>query len=151
MFKHVDLSERIYFKEGMSGNPYITTPTISKITNKLSIMITAPLWQDGKAGTTPVCVVVLTPEEKVLDDVMRSIQVGDGGSAFMVDKEGNTIAHYEEGKAGNENIVNDNKDNSELAGLVQIVQEMMTGVDGYGSYSYGGVIRLWRTRGLCTQ
>ncbi len=56
-----NLSDRDYFKEAMKGNTYVSTPAYSEVTKSVSYAISAPLWQDGIPGTTPVGAVVYVP------------------------------------------------------------------------------------------
>ena len=50
----VDLSDKDYFKEGMKGNTYVSTPAYSQVTDEVSFAVSAPLWDNGIPGTTPV-------------------------------------------------------------------------------------------------
>ena len=86
-----NLSDRIYFKECMKGNTYISTPAYSEVTKAVSYVVAAPLWEGGVPGTTPVGVIAYVPNGEFLNDIMRSIKVGEGGTAFMLDKNGITI------------------------------------------------------------
>ncbi len=74
-----DLSDRDYFKEAMKGNTFVSTPAYSEVTKSVSYAISAPLWQDGIPGTTPVGAVVYVPNGEFLNNIMRSIKVGEGG------------------------------------------------------------------------
>lgn len=74
-----NLSERDYFKEGMKGNTYISTPAYSEVTQNVSYVVAAPLWDGGIPGTKAVGVVVYIPNGEYLNDIMRSIKVGEGG------------------------------------------------------------------------
>ena len=76
MITGVDLSDKDYFKEGMKGNTYVSTPAYSSVTDAVSFAVAAPLWEGGIPGTTPVGVVVYVPNGEFLNDIMRSIQVG---------------------------------------------------------------------------
>lgn len=142
LFEGVDLSDREYFKECMKGNTYVSTPTISKVTGELAVMVAAPLWEGGIPHTTPVGVVVYTPYSDFLDDVMRGLDIGERGTAFMVDSAGNTIAHYEAGTAGKQNIIELAKQDSKLKKLGQIVQDMTTLSDGFNTYREDGVAKV---------
>lgn len=50
LFNGVDCSDREYFKQAMAGNVYISEPSVSKVTGKLTMMISAPMWKDGVIG-----------------------------------------------------------------------------------------------------
>ena len=138
IFTNTDLSDRDYFKEAMQGNTYISTPAYSDVTKAVSYAVSAPLWQDGNAGTTPVGAVVYIPDGEFLNDIMRSIKVGEGGTAFMLDANGITIADLDSSIVGVEDSVHLGDTNSKLKKYSEICKRMIAGEDGTGTYSYGG-------------
>lgn len=140
LFAEIDLSDREYYKQAMQGNTYITTPTISKVTGELTMMVAAPLWENGLPHTKPVGVIVYTPQQDFLNDIAASIQIGGSGKAFIVDKDGNTIAHAESEKAGNENLIEEAKADKSLQDEAEIVAGMIAQEDGYGTYSEDGIV-----------
>ncbi|MDE7331011.1 MAG: methyl-accepting chemotaxis protein [Lachnospiraceae bacterium] len=137
-----DLSDRDYFKEGMKGNTYISTPVYSDITNAVSFAVAAPLWEGGIPHTTPVGVVVYVPNGEYLNDIMRSIQVGEGGTAFMINAQGITIADINSEVVGVEDCINLGNTDPKLKDFSNICKKMVAGQDGVGTYSYGGVTKV---------
>ncbi len=133
-----DLSDRDYFKEGMKGNTYISTPSYSDVTGKVSYVVSAPLWEGGNPGTTPVGVVAYVPDGEFLNNIIRSIKIGKGGTAFMLDKNGITIADVNSELVGVEDSIALGDTNRKLKKYSDICREMITGADGTGTYSYGG-------------
>ncbi|MDE5939663.1 MAG: methyl-accepting chemotaxis protein [Lachnospiraceae bacterium] len=133
-----DLSDREYFKEGMKGNTYISTPAYSNVTGKVSYVAAAPLWEGGIPGTTPVGVIAYVPNGEFLNDIMRSIQVGNGGTAFMLDKDGITIADVSSELVGVEDSVALGDTNPRLKKYSAICKKMIAGQNGTGTYSYNG-------------
>ena len=133
-----DLSDRTYFSEGMKGNTYVSTPAYSNVTNKVSYVVSAPLWEGGVPGTKSVGVVVYLPNGEFLNDIMRSIKVGEGGTAFMLDRNGITIADLDSSLVGVEDSVSLGDTNPKLKKYSKICKEMITGADGTGTYSYNG-------------
>lgn len=133
-----DLSDRTYFSEGMKGNTYVSTPAYSNVTNKVSYVVSAPLWEGGVPGTKSVGVVVYVPNGEFLNDIMRSIKVGEGGTAFMLDRNGITIADLDSSLVGVEDSVSLGDTNPKLKKYSKICKEMITGADGTGTYSYNG-------------
>ena len=51
IFDGKDYSDREYVKQAMQGNVYVSEPLISKITGELSIMVAAPLYENGIHGS----------------------------------------------------------------------------------------------------
>lgn len=137
-----DLSDRDYFKEAMKGNTYVSTPAYSDVTKKVSYAVSAPLWEGGNPGTTPVGAVVYIPDGEYLNDIMRSIKVGEGGTAFMLDANGITIADLDSSIVGVEDSVNLGETNSKLKKYSEICKKMVAGENGTGTYSYGGVTKV---------
>lgn len=137
-----DLSDRDYYKEAMKGNIYVSTPAYSEVTKAVSYVVAAPLWKDGLPGTTPVGAVVYIPNGEFLNDIMRSIKVGEGGTAFMLDNEGITIADLDSSLVGVEDSIALGKNDSKLRDYSEICKKMVAGENGTGTYSYGGVTKV---------
>ncbi|MCM1063717.1 MAG: methyl-accepting chemotaxis protein [Eubacterium sp.] len=137
-----DLSDRPFFAEAMKGNTYISTPAYSDVTKEVSYAVAAPLWEGGIPGTTPVGAVVYVPDGESLNDIMRSIKVGEGGTAFMLDSNGITIADLDSSLVGVEDSIHLGDTNRKLRKYSEICKEMITGADGTGTYSYNGVTKV---------
>lgn len=138
IFTGENFSDREYFKEGMKGNTYVSTPAYSDVTKKVSYVVSAPLWEGGIPGTTPVGVVTYVPDGEFLNDIIRSIQVGKGGTAFMLDKNGITIADIDSSLVGVEDSVALGDTNPRLKKYSAICKKMIAGENGTGTYSYNG-------------
>lgn len=137
-----DLSDRDYFKEAMKGNTYVSTPAYSEVTKSVSYAVSAPLWEGGVPGTTPIGAVVYVPNGEFLNDIMRSIKVGEGGTAFMLDGNGITIADIDSTLVGVEDSVALGDSNPKLKKYSAICKKMVAGEDGTGTYSYNGVTKV---------
>lgn len=135
-------SDRSYIQKALKGEANISDPVISKVTGKLTFLIAAPLWQDGVPNTKIIGAVYFVPTETFLNDIVKSIQVGDTGSAYMLNKEGLTIAHPNAEIVGKENTLNDAKTNPSLKDIAAIEQRMVNGESDFASYSYGGVNKI---------
>jgi len=138
----VNLSDKEYFKEGMKGNTYISTPAFSAVTEEVSFAVSAPLWEGGIPGTTPVGVVVFVPDGEYLNDIMRSIKVGRGGTAFMVNSDGITIADINSEIVGVEDCLAAGDTDPKLRKFSAICRKMVAGENGTGTYTYGGVTKV---------
>lgn len=86
-------ADREYFQASMKGQSFVSDPVISKITGELTIIISAPLWKDGIAGTTVIGVVYFVPKETFLVDIVKSLKISPNGAAQMLNKDGTVIAH----------------------------------------------------------
>ena len=92
IFDGKDYSDREYVQEAMKGNIYVSQPLVSKVTGELSIMVAAPVYEDGIYGSTIAGVVYFVPHETFLNDIVSAIQVGENSRAYMINKTGDTIA-----------------------------------------------------------
>lgn len=135
----VDCSDRDYFLAAMEGEASVSTPVISNQTNELTIIVAAPVWEDGEEGTTVVGVVYFTPDIEFLNDTMRSISVSEHCNAYMIDKDGNTIADKDSSKVCQENIEELATSDSDYDDLAAYHVKMRAGETGNGSYTLDGV------------
>lgn len=135
-----DYSERVYYKTSIQGETAVSEPLVSKITGELSIIISAPIWEGGVPGTKVVGVVYYVPTETFLNDIVGTLQVSKGGSAYILSKDGYTIAHKNMDNVKNqENTQEDAKTDTKLAKLAELENRMTKGETGFGRYEYGGV------------
>ncbi len=143
VFDGNDYSSRAYFKESMKGKAWVSEPLISAVTGELTIIISAPLWKDGIANSEIVGVVYFVPPETFLNDIVANIQISENGAAYMLDAQGNTIAHRNaESVYNQENTIEDAKTDSSLADLAAIESKMISGAAGFGQYTYDGTAKL---------
>ncbi len=137
-----DFSDKPFFQEAMKGNTYISTPAYSDVTRSVNYAVAAPLWENGIPGTKPVGAVVYIPNGESLNDIMRSIKVGKGGTAFMLDANGITIADIDSTLVGVEDSVALGDTNPKLKKYSAICKRMVAGENGTGTYSYGGATKV---------
>lgn len=138
-----DYSDRDYFKKSMQGETSISEPLISKSSGELSIIISAPVWKGGVVDSEVVGVVFIAPQETFLNDIVKNIQISTNGSAYMIDANGNTIAHKNMDLVENKsNTQEDAKTDSSQKRLAELEKKMTQGESGFGLYSYGGVQKL---------
>lgn len=142
IFTGEDLSNKEYYTTCMTGEDYIGTPAYSDIMGSVVMTVAAPLWKDGIPHSTPVGVIVYVPDGEFINNIMRSIQVGSQGTAFMVDGTGITIADIDSTLVGTENLIEEGKTNIKLKKLGEIVEKMANGEDGTGSYTYNGKTKI---------
>ena len=88
-----DVSGSSYFGKVMNGESVIADPANSRDGGGLVMTLAAPLMEDGKLDTHPVGAVVVEVDAQVLSDIVKQIRVSEHGSAYIIDKEANTIAH----------------------------------------------------------
>ncbi len=127
-----DMSDRQYFKNAMNGEATISEPVVSRVTGEISIIIAAPLWENGVYGSKPVGCVYVVPEETFLNDIVGGIKVSDSCSAYMIDANGNTVAHTDaESVKSGQNIEVSAETNPSLSKLAEVHKKMRNGEQGY--------------------
>lgn len=135
-------ADREYYQEAMKGNTWVSEPLISKVTGKITIIISAPLWKNAKPGGTPIGCVYFVPNEEFLNDIMRDLKISKNSSAYIIDAKGNTIANVDSEVIRNgENIEELSKENSDYSALAGIHTKMREGEAGFESYVLHGVRR----------
>ncbi|MFR1832429.1 MAG: methyl-accepting chemotaxis protein [Lachnospiraceae bacterium] len=134
-----DYSDRDYFKAAINGTTYVSEPLVSAVTGEMTIIIAAPVWQNGQSGSKVTGVVYFVPKETFLNDIVSSLTISRGGAAYMLDANGTTIAHRNiENVRNQENTIASAQTDSSLSGLAQIESRMISGASGFGRYRYGG-------------
>lgn len=139
IFNGADYSDRTFFQEAMKGNTYVSAPEIVD-GGRTEIYVAAPLWQGGIPDTTVAGCVYIVPEELYLDNMVSNIKVSESGSAYIIDRDGYTIAHKNHDQVvAHENTAEEAKTDKGLKELAALEARMAAGEFGFGSYSYGGV------------
>ncbi len=133
IFDGNDYSDREYVKQAMQGNVYVSEPLVSKITGELSIMVAAPLYENGSRSSRIVGVVYFVPQETFLNDIVSSIQIGDNCRAYMINKSGDTIADITLDTITTQNIEREAQSDSTLKSRASLHAAMRQGQNGFGS------------------
>ncbi len=138
-----DMSDRQYFQNAMKGEATISEPVVSRVTGEISIIIAAPLWENGVSGSTVVGCVYVVPHETFLNDIVAGIKISDSCVAYMVDATGNTIAHEDITKIENgENLQTLAKTDSSYEEIAAIHDRMEHNEHGYETYTIGSTAKI---------
>ena len=135
-----DYSDRAYFKAAMEGKTTITEPMIGRSNGKLSVIVAAPLWKNGVLNSEVVGCVYVVPNEEFLNDIVRTIKINDNGAAYIIDKDGNTIADFDmQLVKDGENIQKIAEEDPSYTALAQAHEKMEAGETGFAEYASGGI------------
>lgn len=138
----VDYNDREYFHQVLKGESVISDPLYSKTTDTLSVIVAAPLWKDGLANTEIIGMVLFVPQETFLNDIVCDIQVSPNGSAYMINKKGDVVAHKNMDLVHNQsNTMEDAKTDPSQKALAALEQRMVNGEQGFGNYKYEGMTK----------
>ena len=139
LFDGNNYSDRAYYQAAMKGQKFISEPLVSKVTGEFTVIIAAPIWENGVPESRVVGVVYFVPVATFLNDIVSSIQMSEGASAYMLNGSGTTIADPNMQNVVNEkNTIEEAKTNGSLKGLAKLEKEMVSGESGFGSYFYDG-------------
>ena len=134
IFDGKDYSDREYVRQAMQGTVYVSEPLVSKITGELSIMVAAPLYAGGSRDSEIVGVIYFVPPETFLNDIVSSIQVSDNSRAYMINKNGDTIADVTLETITTQNVEREAQNDRSLKELAAVHGEMRQGKVGFGSF-----------------
>lgn len=137
-------SDREYFQNAMKGNVTVTEPTISRLTGELMVIIAAPIWNNGVTGGEVAGCVMIVPDPEFLNDIVRSIKLSDNCGAYIIDKNGNTIADVDSelvkrGENIEELAAADTSGQAGYQTLATAHERMRAGETGIAEYTLNGV------------
>lgn len=142
IFDGTDYSDAAFFKSAMNGDSYVSVP-VEKEGDDIDISIAAPLWKGGIAGAEVAGVVVIVPDKQFLNVIAKSIQISPNGYAYIISKDGTSVAHPDESNVlSMNNIIKTAETNSSLKALAEYESKLINGEDGYGKYRYKGETKL---------
>lgn len=137
----VNYDDRDYFKAAMEGRTTITEPIIDT-NGKLSVIIAAPLWENGELNSKVVGCVYFVPNEEFLNDIVRTLKINENGAAYIIDKNGNTIADVDmQLVKDGENIQKKAEEDPSWTALAQAHEKMEAGEKGFAQYTSDGITK----------
>ena len=134
-----DYSERDYFKRSMQGEVVVSNPVIAKTDGKLSVIISAPVYENGDRNGEILGVVFVVPDPEFLNDIVAAISISRNSECYLLGATGTTIAHCDSAIAQEQkNNIELSQTDSSLRGVAKVEQKMLTGETGYGTYFENG-------------
>lgn len=133
-FHDVSISGQPFFQAALEGKAYMSTPYI--VNGDMFLVVSAPVISDGAVQG----VVYFQCDTSLLQSIIDEIQIGENGDAYILDKEGTTIAALEiEEALSGENLVREmasNPDDKYIQELGSIEEKMIAGEQGVDEYTY---------------
>lgn len=132
-----DISGEPFFQASLQGNNYMSSPYSEG--SDMYLVVSAPV---TAADGTVQSVIYFRCDTNLLQSIIDEIQIGEDGDAYILNKEGTTIAALEtEEVLTQENLVREmtsNPDDKYIQELGSIEQKMIAGERGVGRYTYPG-------------
>jgi methyl-accepting chemotaxis protein len=135
-------ADKDYFLAAKNGEAFVSIPFTDEKSGQLAMVFSAPIWQNGRAGSTVVGVACFTMPQSVLNDIAGSFAISENGSAYVLDKNGLTIAHIDLKRVASDNIGQLAQSNTSLSALAALHNKAVAGETGFGQYSFQGVRKL---------
>jgi len=134
-----DISDRIHFTKPIAGERAVSDPIISKNNGSVILAFGVPIKENGQI----VGVLVAVRDGTTLSDVVDDITFGQSGRSFLINKKGTTIAHSNKDLVVNMfNAIESSKEDSSLASLANLQQQMLEGKRGSENYTEDGVNKI---------
>lgn len=138
-----DYSDRDYFQRSMKGEVVVSDPVRAKTDGKLSVIVSAPAWENGAKDTKVAGVIFMVPDPTFLNNIAASVKVSENAGCYMLNSKGTTIAHSNpEVAEKEENSIEQAKETGKMTALTKLEQKMINGETGCGFYVYGGQIKV---------
>ena len=131
------------FKKAMAGEVYVDSPRPTEDGKSARMLIMAPLWKDGLKGGAVVGCVIGAVDGTYLSNITNDIEIGESGRAYIINKEGTTIANV------NYNQILIGQNNSKLAetdpsmkNLAAVEQSAVNGEAAFGGIEFENVKKM---------
>ncbi len=119
----VDVSGEPFFQAAVQGSSYMSTPYIDG--RDMYLMVAAPI----QKGDTVKGVLYFQCDINILQSIIEGLQIGEEGEAYILDKEGTTIAYVDqEAVLNRENVMREAAETPGDEGLqmVAAIEKKMT-------------------------
>ena len=124
----------------LAGEMYFSEPKINSSTGKLCSYFSAPLWEDGVAGSQIIGTVIFMSNDYFLQNIVSGISISKNCNVFMLDQHGNRIADASEDTITEIiNIEEMAESDSSYKPIAKICKKMREGKNGFGTYTLNGV------------
>ncbi len=131
----VNIGDREYFKQAITGKTYISSPVASKKDNIVVLYLAAKI--SNTSGYNGIVFVGLSSD--TFSSMVDNATVGQTGYSFMTDKTGTIIAHKDRNVVANfTNYIEKAKKDSGLSTVANITQNMISGKTGSQTYTLNG-------------
>ncbi len=131
-----DVSAEPFFQNAIQGNAYMSTPYISDDQKDMYLIVSAPI----RKGDSIEGVAFFVCDTVILQDIVKYTTVGENGTSYILDKDGNTIAYKDNAlvlnkKNGMAEAEADPKNRGKQA-LGRVEKRMVNGETGVETYTY---------------
>ncbi|MCU9808571.1 MAG: methyl-accepting chemotaxis protein [Paraclostridium dentum] len=130
LFSGKDYSSRDYFKISMQGDAYMSSPVVSKVTGDLTMVVSAPIWENGIQGSKIVGIVTFDVDKNFLNDIVKNVKISKNSYTYLIDSKGTTIAHKDASLVAVQNSIKEAKTNSSVKAFAEADKKLISGETG---------------------
>ncbi len=133
-----NVKDRPYFQEAMKGNCTVSDP-IENRTNPGNIIIVFAV--PVKNNDQIIGVLFKVSDGNALSEITNKLTFGKNGKAFMINKSGASVAHYDNSlvlKA--DNVLKKAETDKAFQSMAQMYQKVFEGKNTYGNYTYNKTV-----------
>lgn len=131
-----NISDEAFFKEAMKGKTYMSTPYVDE--GDTYMVVASPVIKDGVTKG----VAYFQCDTYILQSIVEDVNIGENGEAYILDKEGTTIAYVDDRLLlEQENAIRkaeENPNDKDLQTIAAIERKMIAGESGIVEYYYEG-------------
>jgi methyl-accepting chemotaxis protein len=135
--KIININDREYFQKAIGGERAVSDPVENRANpGTLIITFAVPVrYNDSVIG-----VLFKIYDGNMLSDIIGSLSFGKSGQAYMINKDGTTVANYnKELVLKKDNIMKRAEKDETLSQIAKVQKDIVWGKIGNGSYRYNGV------------
>lgn len=130
----LDIQDRDFFQHGIKGESYLANPVIRKDTGELAYTYVVPVQQNGQVKG----IVYIMLDYSTIYALLDSINIGERGLAYLIDKQGTTIMYIDKQLVIDQyNTSREAVNDPALQRLADIEAQAIAGNTGFGEYYYG--------------
>ena len=128
-----------FYQKAYKGETYVSSPYVDDATGELVFMVATPVRQNGGTNSAVIGVTAFLAKQQFINAIAESTKVSANGSAYMLDKDGYTIAATElQPVIDGENIPKAAQSDASLKAMGTIYSKAAAGESGFESCSYKG-------------
>lgn len=135
-----NISNEEYFKQAIQGNFYISSPAANTLSEDIVMVLSAPVYSNDH---TIIGVLAAIPDDTFIHNIVKSIDVGKRGGAYIIDGTGTILSDLEESRIGTINMIELAKTDPTKKKQAEIEKKMIAGESSIGKLtSYKGTTEL---------
>lgn len=132
----MNVSDKVFFTKPMNGENVVSDPVVSMTDGSVVIYFGVPIKENGQIVGSLIAV----RDGNNLSEIVNDITFGESGKAFIINKDGTTVAHYDKEQVLKMmNNIEKAKEDASFESIASFEQKILEGGIGSGSYTYQGV------------